>query len=187
MGPVRGRRVLVLTRSKTTLPTTDPDAVGRYSGRGFPPYRFVPGQAPHPTRDPRGHSYGAAEVREDFDPDRWRECAAYLHGVDLFNAGFWWEAHEALEGLWARLPEPSAPRSFLQGLIQLSAALLKRHMGHGDAARRLVAKARETLSSVRGDYAGVAVDALVDAVDGAAADHTVEAPVIVLAGVDPPA
>ncbi|MFQ5661093.1 MAG: hypothetical protein ACE5GZ_11755 [Gammaproteobacteria bacterium] len=29
----------------------------RYTNRPFPSYRYVPGKAPHPTRDPDGHSY----------------------------------------------------------------------------------------------------------------------------------
>ena len=29
----------------------------RYTNLPLPAYRFVPGKAPHPTRDPDGHSY----------------------------------------------------------------------------------------------------------------------------------
>jgi uncharacterized protein len=69
--------------------------------RPFPLYAYVPGHTPHPTRDPDGHSYGAAfEMPEPPDPQEWRACRDYLYGIDLFNHGFYWEAHEVWEGLW---------------------------------------------------------------------------------------
>ena len=69
--------------------------------RSFPPYAYIPGRAPHPTRDPKGHNYGAEfETPKPPDPDDWRACRDYLYGIDLFNHGFYWEAHEAWEGLW---------------------------------------------------------------------------------------
>ncbi|MGH7492019.1 MAG: DUF309 domain-containing protein [bacterium] len=42
------------------------------------------------------------------------------HGVALFNAGEFWEAHEAWEKIWQRHAEPW--RYFIQGLIQAAAA-----------------------------------------------------------------
>ena len=38
-------------------------------------------------------------------------CADWLFGVDLFNAFFFWEAHESWEGLWAAQPRRSAARA----------------------------------------------------------------------------
>jgi len=67
----------------------------------LPPYSFVPGRFPHPVNDPQGHSFGAdPPPAELLDPDRWQICRAYLYGVDLFNHGYYWEAHESWEGLW---------------------------------------------------------------------------------------
>lgn len=57
-------------------------------------------------------------------PSRWAEQHAHLLAVDLFNRRFYWEAHEAWESLWARARDPRQ-RDFLQGLIQLAAALLQ--------------------------------------------------------------
>ena len=53
----------------------------------------------------------------------------WLYGVDLFNRFYFWEAHEAWEGLWAVAERHGAPSLLLQGLIQIAAALLKTHMG----------------------------------------------------------
>ena len=57
---------------------------------------------PHPTQDERGHSYSRGEEAPAlyFPPESWRENADYLYGVDLYNHGYLWEAHEAWEGLW---------------------------------------------------------------------------------------
>lgn len=111
--------------------------------RAFPPYRYLPGVNPHPARDPDGHSYEpspATPACEAWDPAAWRELTDWLWGVDLFNAFYFWEAHEAWERLWIAQPRPSAPALVLQGLIQLAASLLKVRT-HSLAAADRLAKA----------------------------------------------
>jgi hypothetical protein len=97
-------------------------------GREFPPYRFLPGVHPHPQLDPAGHSYAQRSRHEshpDWSIEAWATLSEWLWGVDLFNAFYFWEAHEAWEVLWAGKPRESAPGQLLQGLIQVAAALLK--------------------------------------------------------------
>jgi hypothetical protein len=68
-------------------------------------------------------------------------------GVALYNAGRFWEAHEAFEIVWRQSAPPE--RSLWQGLIQAAAAMLHRERGnrHGllvqgrAAAQRLGAPA----------------------------------------------
>jgi hypothetical protein len=94
--------------------------------RSLPRYAFLPGRDPHPTRDARGHSFGIAEPEVGYlAPDRWRENEEYLFGVDLYNHGFLWEAHEAWESLWHKAKHDPEQADMLQGLIQCSAASLK--------------------------------------------------------------
>jgi hypothetical protein len=111
-------------------------AVPRYCpARPLPPYRFVPGLQPHPTRHPAGHSYaaagsGSAVPHPAWKAAEWRQLDAWLAGVDRFNAFYFWEAHESWESLWAvATPRDGAPARTLQGLIQSAAALLKIHLG----------------------------------------------------------
>lgn len=114
----------------------------RYTDRPLPDYRHVPGRTPHPTRDPRGHSHGRPHAPvPDLNAADWRTCAEYLYGLDLFNAGYWWECHEVLENLWhaARLGTPAGHA--LQTVIQCAAAHLKRECGQPAGAARLVAHA----------------------------------------------
>ena len=98
----------------------------RYSTQTLPPYRYLPGLHPHPQANPHGHSYGADdEPHPPWLPEKWRTLDGWCHGVDLCNAHFYWESHEAWEALWHAVPRRSAPHRFLQGLIKVSAALLK--------------------------------------------------------------
>ncbi|HXQ21581.1 MAG TPA: DUF309 domain-containing protein [Candidatus Acidoferrales bacterium] len=130
------------------LPDPGARGVGRYSRRALPPYRYVPGVRPHPNRDPAGHSY-APTLRPNrhapWSPEDWRRLDDWLYGIDLFNAFYFWEAHEAWEGLWAAAERESAPWLLLQGLIQIAAALLKTHMGVIAGARMLSAEGLQKL------------------------------------------
>ena len=92
----------------------------------LPPYSYVPGHFPHPVSDPHGHSFGADPPPAELpDPSRWQTCRAYLYGVDLFNHGYYWEAHEAWEGLWHACGRTGPTGSFLKGLIKLAASGVK--------------------------------------------------------------
>jgi hypothetical protein len=91
----------------------------------FPPYSFAPGRSPHPVSDPAGHSFGVTHRPEPFDPDQWHRHRDYLRGHDLFNHGYYWEAHEAWEGLWHACGRRGPVADLLKGLIRLAAAGVK--------------------------------------------------------------
>lgn len=132
----------------TEIPDPGDRGRRRYSQRPLPRYRFIPGLHPHPIRDPRGHSYEPVSPLKRHRPwtvDEWRTLDDWLYGVDLFNRFYFWEAHEAWEGLWAVAERDSSPSLLLQGLIQIAAALLKTHMGVLAGARSLSADGLEKL------------------------------------------
>ena len=111
--------------------------------RPLPPYAYQPGRTPHPTRDPGGHSYGeGSETPAPPDPAEWRACRDYLYGIDLFNHGYYWEAHEAWEGLWVACGRRGPTATYLQALINLAAAGFKARWGN---ARGMRANARTAL------------------------------------------
>ena len=118
------------------------------SQRLFPPYRHVPGVTPHPINDPEGHSYGLEEAGDEPipPPEAWRENEDYLYGVDLYNFAYWWEAHEAWEGLWHEAEDDY--RLFLQGLIQVSASLIKYHTRQLRGLRSLSTAGRDKVRQV---------------------------------------
>ncbi len=107
------------------------------SARPFPSYAYLPGRYPHPVRDPGGHSHGhvAALVHQGSLID----SEEFLWGCDLFNHGFYWEAHEAWEGLW-QLAEGDL-RLFFKGMILLCAAGVKVREGKSVPALRHATRA----------------------------------------------
>ena len=108
--------------------------------RPLPSYAYVPGRGghgAHPTQDPAGHSYGVEIEAIYLSPTRWEENDDYLFGVDLYNHGYLWEAHEAWEGLWQQAGHDALQATFLQGLIQCAAAALKIAMDQPRGLERL--------------------------------------------------
>ena len=84
----------------------------RYSSIDFPPYRYVPGIHPHPTNSPEGHSYDIDDgEHKKWDSDLWKNNEDYLLGIDLYNYHYYWEAHEAWEGLWIASIRNSSPQN----------------------------------------------------------------------------
>jgi len=133
----------------------------RYApSRAFPPYAYLPGRDPHPQRDPAGHSYGeAGEPPEYQRAEDWRRNEEYLFGVDLYNHGYLWEAHEAWEGIWHPAKHDSLQADHLQGLIQCAAASLKIPMEQPRGLEKLAANGTGRLERVaretRGRYMGL--------------------------------
>jgi uncharacterized protein len=138
----------MVTGRMAELPDPGDRSVPRYSQRAFPAYRYVPGVHAHPRRDPTGHSYRPApqlDRHPPWAPEEWRTLDDWLYGVDLFNRFYFWEAHEAWEGLWAAAERGGSASLLLQGLIQIAAALLKTHMGVLSAARALSSEGLDKL------------------------------------------
>lgn len=116
----------------------------------FPPYSYVTGRFPHPTRDPAGHSHGHVEAPPPaVEPASWNKSRIYLRALDLFNHGYYWEAHEAWESLWHVAGRRGAIADFLKGLIKLAAAGVKVREGRPDGVRRHARRAIELFRQVR--------------------------------------
>lgn len=137
-----------------TEPTPADPNMQRYApARPFPPYRFVPGLNHHPVAHPRGHMFrnGVPEPKPPYySPERWRENEEYLLGCDYYNFAYFWEAHEAWEGLWHLTPKNNTEGLFLQGLIQITASNLKRHMAEMEGSLKLANLALQKLKTVQG-------------------------------------
>ena len=138
----------------------------RYTDRIFPQYRFVPGESPHPARDPGGHSYKKPlEQLASFDNNQWQSCNAYLYGIDLFNYGYWWEAHEVLEAVWVAAGRQTQTGMFIQGLIQVAVAHLKKCQGRNDIAKHMASAGLEKMKHIQGTYLGIEVSTFRGAVE----------------------
>jgi hypothetical protein len=77
----------------------------------------------------------------------------FLLGVEHFNAGRFWHAHESWETLW--LAATSDTGRFLQGLIQIAAAYHHLQRGTLRGAVRLIDAGLLKLEPFRAGYSGV--------------------------------
>lgn len=117
------------------------------SESSLPAYTHIPGITPHPLGDPRGHSFGQAHPA--CPPPDWQslpDCELLQHGRRLFNAGYYWEAHEAWEGVWIAAGRQGLVADYVKGLIKLAAAGVKIREGSAVGAQRHFARAEELFS-----------------------------------------
>lgn len=100
----------------------------------------------------------------DFPPE-------YVRFVELFNAGEYWESHEALEGLWRNNGSP-----FLKGLIIYASAFVHARRGNPRGVRKQLVKARRYLNPYRPKYMGLDIDRLLDRLEECLAIVCVDQP-----------
>ncbi|HLK33016.1 MAG TPA: DUF309 domain-containing protein [Terriglobales bacterium] len=79
--------------------------------------------------------------------------AGYQRGLELFNRGEFFDAHEVLEDVWRAAP--AGEKKFLQGLIQVAVGLHHYSRGNREGARSLLARANRNLSTYPGRHAGI--------------------------------
>ena len=116
----------------------------------MPAYTYIPGSStPHPIRHPSGHSYGRKNRSvKPLSAENWQENRSFLLAVDLFNHGYYWEAHEEWDRLLRASGNESIVGRFLKGLVKMAAAGVKvrEHSIHG--VRRHAASAGEVFADV---------------------------------------
>ncbi len=79
-------------------------------------------------------------------------------GLECYRGGQFFEAHEHWELVWLRLAEPE--KSFLQALIQVSAAFHHRRRGNDAGALSLMRRALRRLERCPERFGGMAVERL---------------------------
>jgi predicted metal-dependent hydrolase len=100
--------------------------------------------------------------------------ARYLAGIDHFNRGEYFDAHEVWEDLW-RNCDP-ADRLFYQSLIQAAVALYHWCRGNRTGANRLFASGRAKMAGYRPAHLGLDVDGFWRQLEAALADPSADAP-----------
>ena len=117
----------------------------------------------------------AAALHPDLTPEERRRLLA--EGVDHFNAGRFFEAHEVWEEVWrSKTPEP---RQLLQGLIQIAVAMVHhRDRGRPAVARRVLAKGWRRVEPHRPSALGLDLESLAESVESWSRwlEHTTGAP-----------
>jgi uncharacterized protein len=141
--------------------------------RQLPPYSYVSGKFPHPVREPQGHSYGADAPQIPISPaEHWQTCEHYLWGVDLFNNGYYWEAHESWEAVWHAAGRHGTIANFCKALIKLAAAGVKAREGRSQGVKQHAQRAKQLLESVAADigsreqrFMGLSLPTLIECAD----------------------
>jgi uncharacterized protein len=101
---------------------------GRHRASRLPAYSYVPGGPwPHPNRAKEASGGVDREPSLAETPLSGDVAASpmFLRGVELFDAGYYWEAHEAWEVLWHAVGRRGPTADVLRGLIKLAAAGIK--------------------------------------------------------------
>lgn len=76
-------------------------------------------------------------------------------GIQLFNQGKYFEAHEALEAAWRA--EPGPVRELYRGILQVAVACHHLERGNLVGARKMMARSKRWLSPFSGTWQGVDV------------------------------
>jgi hypothetical protein len=161
----------------------------------LPPYAFVPGgRWPHPTSSPLGHSFRRRPAEIDLgDRDLGSQSRAFQRGVKLFNAGYYWEAHEVWEELWHAHGRHGAKADVFRALIKLAAAGVKVRERQEHGVRTHASRAAELFARARRETGasllGLDLDLLVELAGQIAANPPVDpgppdAPVVRVFGFD---
>lgn len=82
----------------------------------------------------------------------------YQRGIELFNRGEFFDAHETLEDVWRE--SVGRERLFLQGLIQVAVALHHHSRGNLAGARSLLKRAARNLDGYPDHYLGLNLPSL---------------------------
>jgi hypothetical protein len=115
------------------------------SSSGLPPYTYVPGGPwPHPNR-----AREAAGGRQTRPPADAADPGLFRRGVELFDAGYYWEAHEAWEALWHAAGRRGPTADVLRGLIKLAAAGIKVRERREAGVRTHARRAAECFAAAR--------------------------------------
>lgn len=88
-------------------------------------------------------------------------AASFAEGIRLYNAQQFFEAHEAWESCW--LKSEGRERMFYHGLIQAAAAHVHLQRNQRKGAQLLYQKAHDKLQHFHGEYLGLQIGRLNDA------------------------
>jgi predicted metal-dependent hydrolase len=127
----------------------------------MPRWAYVPGETAEADAD-----YETLAQAKLFVPSRFRDYVPARHpairyGLALNDAGYFWEAQEVLEAVWAAAPQGGHERILLRACIQIANANLRLRMKKPHAAARLLGEALVELNALGARKAAAAGDGFV--------------------------
>src|ERR1700692_2105434 len=114
----------------------------------LPQWAYVPGETAEAEADHDTLWQAMALVPsrfQDFVPAR---HPALRYGIALNDAGYFWEAQEILEAVWAAAPQGGRERILLRACIQIANANLRLRMKKPNAAARFLGEALGELDTL---------------------------------------
>jgi hypothetical protein len=134
----------------------------------LPGWAYVPGETAEAAADHDTLWQAKALV-----PSRFRDFVPARHpalryGIALNDAGYFWEAQEILEAVWAAAPQRGRERILLRACIGIANANLKLRMQKSHAAARLFGEALGELGTLGARKATAAGDGFADSFPTAA-------------------
>jgi len=115
----------------------------------LPRWAYVPGETDEADAD-----YETLAQAKLLVPSRFRGYVPARHpalryGIALNDAGYFWEAQEILEAVWAAAPQGGRERILLRACIQIANANLRLRMKKPNAAARFLGEALGELDTLR--------------------------------------
>ncbi len=100
---------------------------------------------------------------------------AYVRGVESFNRGAYFDAHDCWEECWIAAGRPA--HGFFKGLIQAAVAMHHLRRNNLAGAKKLVSQCRECLGRYRPSRLGLDVEDLLSQLEACVAPGTVNSPI----------
>jgi|SRR5665213_2151849 len=114
----------------------------------LPRWAYVPGESAEAEADHDTLWHAKALVPSRFAGFVPARHPALRYGIALNDAGYFWEAQEILEAVWAAAPQGGRERILLRACIQIANANLKLRMQKPHAAARLLGEALAELDAL---------------------------------------
>jgi hypothetical protein len=114
----------------------------------LPRWAYVPGESAEAEADRDTLRHAKALVPSRFGGFVPARHPALRYGIALNDAGYFWEAQEILEAVWAAAPQRGRERVLLRACIQIANANLRLRMQKPHAAARLLGEALRELEAL---------------------------------------
>ena len=125
--------------------TAPPSAAGHLP---LPRWAYVPGEADEADADFETLAQVSALVPSRFRGYVPARHPAIRYGITLNDRGYFWEAQEILEAVWAAAPQGGRERILLRACILIATANLRLRMQKPHAAARLLGEALGELDAL---------------------------------------
>src|SRR6202042_3903587 len=115
----------------------------------LPGWAYVPGETADTEPDHQALWRAKALVPSQFFGFVPARHPALRYGIALNDTGYFWEAQEILEAVWAAAPQGGRERILLRACIQIANANLRLRMKKSNAAARFFGEALGELDVLR--------------------------------------